>query len=147
MTKNVLKLTDFCFSFLIELLNNIVIAIYVLNNLVPKNIHGILQLIFDSDILVIFIPIFVNAITLLYIYHLDESTKEEKFIRIIVGSTIWRMKYQIPSLLLITNTVSVLFICIIMSFNYLFLSKVCLMFIVISMLRLCILLVISCIKA
>ena len=42
VTKNVLKLTDFCFSFLIELLNNIVIAIYVLNNLVPKDIHGIL---------------------------------------------------------------------------------------------------------
>ena len=94
MTKNVLKLTDFCFSFLIELLNNFVIAIYVLNDLVLKDIHSILQLIFDSDILVISIPIFVNAITLLYIYHLDESTKEEKFIRIIVGSTIWRMKLK-----------------------------------------------------
>lgn len=76
VTKNILRLTDFIFSFLIELLNNIVIILYILNNLAPKVIPGTLQMFFDNNIFVLFVPIFANSITLLYVYHLNERTKK-----------------------------------------------------------------------
>lgn len=146
MNKNVLKSTDFCYSFLTELLNNIVIALYILNNLAPMYIPGTLQLIFNSNILVLFIPIFLNTVTLLFMYHLDEHTRKEKQVRIIVGSTIRRMKYQSPSLLMITNFVAVIFTCIIIMCIYSLFEKFYLIFIVTSAFRLSILVIITFIK-
>lgn len=146
VTKNILRLTDFIFSFLIELLNNIVIILYILNNLVPKVIPGTLQMFFDNNIFVLFVPIFANSITLLYVYHLNERTKKEIRLRIIAGSTTRRMNYQIPTLLVIDNSVAVICICIAMLFSYSFLYKCYLIFIVTSMLRLGILIIITFIK-
>ena len=146
MTKNILKLSDFIYSFLIELSNNIVIVLYIINNLVPKGIPSTLQMFLDNNIFVLFIPIFANSVTLLYVYHLNERTKKEMRVRIIIGSTVRRMKYQIPVLLLIDNSVAVICICITMLFSYSLLDECYLIFIVTSMLRLGMLVIITFIK-
>lgn len=146
MTKNILKLTDFICNFFIELSNNIVIVLYILNNLVPKGIPNTLQMFLDNNIIVLFVPIFTNSITLLYVYHLNECTKKEIGVRIIIGSTVHRMKYQIPVLLVIDNSVAVICICVAMLFSYSLLDKCYLIFIITSMLRLSILVIITFIK-
>lgn len=146
MTRNILKLTDFIYSFLIELSNNIVVVLYILNNLVPKVLPSTLQTILENNILILFIPILTNSIILLYVYHLKERTKKEIQVRIIVGSTVRRMKYQIPTLLLIDNFVAVISICIAMLFSYSLLNKFYLIFIITIMLRLSIIVILTFIE-
>lgn len=146
MTRNILKLTDFIYSFLIELSNNIVVVLYILNNLVPKVLPSTLQTILENNILILFIPILTNSIILLYVYHLKERTKKEIQVRIIVGSTVRRMKYQIPILLLIDNSVAVISICITVLFSYSLLNKFYLIFIITIMLRLSIIVILTFIE-
>lgn len=146
MTRNILKLTDFIYSFLIELSNNIVVVLYILNNLVPKVLPSTLQTILENNILILFIPILTNSIILLYVYHLKERTKKEIQVRIIVGSTVRRMKYQIPILLLIDNSVAVISICITVLFSYSLLNKFYLIFTITIMLRLSIIVILTFIE-
>ena len=146
MTRNILKLTDFIYSFLIELSNNIVVVLYILNNLVPEVLPSILKTILENNILFLFIPILTNSITLLYVYHLKVRTKKEIQVRIIVGSTVRRMKYQIPILLLIDNSVAVISICITVLFSYSLLNKFYLIFIITIMLRLSIIVILTFIE-
>lgn len=146
MTRNILKLTDFICSFLVELSNIIVVVLYILNNLVPEVLPSILKTILENNILFLFIPILTNSITLLYVYHLKVRTKKEIQVRIIVGSTVRRMKYQIPTLLLIDNFVAVISICIAMLFSYSFLDKFYLIFIITIMLRLSIIVILTFIE-
>ena len=94
----------------------------------------------------LFIPILTNSITLLYVYHLKVRTKKEIQVRIIVGSTVRRMKYQIPTLLLIDNFVAVISICIAMLFSYSLLDKFYLIFIITIMLRLSIIVILTFIE-
>lgn len=143
MTRNILKLTDFICSFLVELSNIIVVVLYILNNLVPEVLPSILKTILENNILFLFIPILTNSITLLYVYHLKVRTKKEIQVRIIVGSTVRRMKYQIPTLLLIDNFVAVISICIAMLFSYSLLNKFYLIFIITIMLRLSIIVILT----
>ncbi len=146
MTRNILKLTDFICSFLVELSNIIVVVLYILNNLVPEVLPSILKTILENNILFLFIPILTNSITLLYVYHLKVRTKKEIQVRIIVGSTVRRMKYQIPTLLLIDNFVAVISICIAMLFSYSLLNKFYLIFIITIMLRLSIIVILTFIE-
>lgn len=146
MTRNILKLTDFICSFLVELSNIIVVVLYILNNLVPEVFPSILKTILENNILFLFIPILTNSITLLYVYHLKVRTKKEIQVRIIVGSTVRRMKYQIPTLLLIDNFVAVISICIAMLFSYSLLDKFYLIFIITIMLRLSIIVILTFIE-
>lgn len=146
MTRNILKLTDFICSFLVELSNIIVVVLYILNNLVPEVLPSILKTILENNILFLFIPILTNSITLLYVYHLKVRTKKEIQVRIIVGSTVRRMKYQIPTLLLIDNFVAVISICIAMLFSYSLLDKFYLIFIITIMLRLSIIVILTFIE-
>lgn len=146
MTRNILKLTDFICSFLVELSNIIVVVLYILNNLVPEVLPSILKTILENNILFLFIPILTNSITLLYVYHLKVRTKKETQVRIIVGSTVRRMKYQIPTLLLIDNFVAVISICIAMLFSYSLLNKFYLIFIITIMLRLSIIVILTFIE-
>ena len=146
MTRNILKLTDFICSFLVELSNIIVVVLYILNNLVPEVFPSILKTILENNILFLFIPILTNSITLLYVYHLKVRTKKEIQVRIIVGSTVRRMKYQIPTLLLIDNFVAVIGICIAMLFSYSLLNKFYLIFIITIMLRLSIIVILTFIE-
>ncbi len=146
MTRNILKLTDFICSFLVELSNIIVVVLYILNNLVPEVLPSILKTILENNILFLFIPILTNSITLLYVYHLKVRTKKEIQVRIIVGSTVRRMKYQIPTLLLIDNSVAVISICIAMLFSYSLLNKFYLIFIITIMLRLSIIVILTFIE-
>ena len=146
MTRNILKLTDFICSFLVELSNIIVVVLYILNNLVPEVLPSILKTILENNILFLFIPILTNSITLLYVYHLKVRTKKEIQVRIIVGSTVRRMKYQIPTLLLIDNFVAVIGICIAMLFSYSLLNKFYLIFIITIMLRLSIIVILTFIE-
>lgn len=146
MTRNILKLTDFICSFLVELSNIIVVVLYILNNLVPEVLPSILKTILENNILFLFIPILTNSITLLYVYHLKVRTKKEIQVRIIVGSTVRRMKYQIPTLLLIDNFVAVIGICIAMLFSYSLLDKFYLIFIITIMLRLSIIVILTFIE-
>jgi len=146
VTRNILKLTDFICSFLVELSNIIVVVLYILNNLVPEVLPSILKTILENNILFLFIPILTNSITLLYVYHLKVRTKKEIQVRIIVGSTVRRMKYQIPTLLLIDNFVAVISICIAMLFSYSLLNKFYLIFIITIMLRLSIIVILTFIE-
>lgn len=146
MTRNILKLTDFICIFLVELSNIIVVVLYILNNLVPEVLPSILKTILENNILFLFIPILTNSITLLYVYHLKVRTKKEIQVRIIVGSTVRRMKYQIPTLLLIDNFVAVISICIAMLFSYSLLDKFYLIFIITIMLRLSIIVILTFIE-
>lgn len=146
MTRNILKLTDFICSFLVELSNIIVVVLYILNNLVPEVLPSILKTILENNILFLFIPILTNSITLLYVYHLKVRTKKEIQVRIIVGSTVRRMKYQIPILLLIDNSVAVISICITVLFSYSLLNKFYLIFIITIMLRLSIIVILTFIE-
>lgn len=146
MTRNILKLTDFICSFLVELSNIIVVVLYILNNLVPEVLPSILKTILENNILFLFIPILTNSITLLYVYHLKVRTKKEIQVRIIVGSTVRRMKYQISTLLLIDNFVAVIGICIAMLFSYSLLNKFYLIFIITIMLRLSIIVILTFIE-
>lgn len=147
MQKNILKPSNFISCFLLEFINNIIIFLISLNKIIPSSIDlQTIQTVFNNPEYGIFIPIFTNSITLLYIYHLCESFKQEKRERIIIGSTIFRMKIQIPILYVMTNFTVIVFILLFTILTNLGTNSVCLIFTIISIIRLSILVIFAILR-